>query len=115
MNGLSFVASFGQAFRPVVPAFASALVLALVLACSGPAPKTPADSPPPQLEPGLSNAPLLNRLPSEGLGEDAIANGPQSCPPSGRREDDPLKGRYPRCPESGPIRRLPAKASPPTR
>jgi hypothetical protein len=64
---------------------------------------------PPRTEPGLSNAPGINRTASESTGHDAISNGLESCPPSGRREDDPLKGRINRCPESGHIMKKPPR------
>ena len=69
---------------------------------------------PPRAEPGLSNAPVLARPASEGTGHDAVSTGLESCPPSGRREDDPLKHRITRCPESGPLMKKPPKARPPS-
>jgi hypothetical protein len=54
------------------------------------------------VEPGLSNARTLNAEPSEDLGRDVISNGPESCPRSGRAEDDPLKGRPTTCNEVRP-------------
>jgi hypothetical protein len=74
------------------------LAATLLVACG--APRSAGDNLPPRAEPGLSNAPGLNRSASEGTDHDVISNGLESCPRSGRREDDPLKGRYPKCPES---------------
>jgi hypothetical protein len=53
-------------------------------------------------EPGLANTRALNPEPSEDLGHDAISDGPESCPRSGRAEDDPLKGRPTTCNEVSP-------------
>jgi hypothetical protein len=80
--------------------FSVGLLLATVLVACGTLSSNAGDNLPPRAEPGLSNAPGINRSPSESAGHDAISNSLESCPQSGRREDDPLKGRYPKCPES---------------
>jgi hypothetical protein len=47
---------------------------------------------------GLANAPGLNRpFDPEDFAHDAIANGDESCPKSGRPEDDRLFLRWPKC------------------
>jgi hypothetical protein len=86
-----------------------ALVAAALLAACSAAPRNTGDNLPPRGEPGLSNAPGINRTASESTGHDAVSNGLESCPPSGKREDDPLKGRVVRCPESGPITKKPPR------
>ena len=45
---------------------------------------------------GLSNAPSINQPASEGLGHDAIANGPEACAPNAKNRG---KARLPQCPE----------------
>jgi hypothetical protein len=85
-----------------------AIAFSIVAACA--AAPTPG---PPRTEPGLSNAPGINRTASESAGHDAVSNGLESCPPSGRREDDPLKGRFNRCPESGGVTKKPPRTPKP--
>jgi len=47
---------------------------------------------------GLANVPSLNRpWTSEDFAHDVIANGDESCPRSGRPEDDRLSRRWPPC------------------
>jgi hypothetical protein len=47
---------------------------------------------------GLANAPGINRpWTGEDFAHDAISNGDQSCPSSGRAEDDRLFRRWPPC------------------
>jgi hypothetical protein len=57
---------------------------------------------PAAVEIGLSNVRTLDAEPSEYLGHDVIADGPESCPLSGLAEDDPLKGRPTFCGEISP-------------
>jgi hypothetical protein len=73
------------------PAARPALLAAVLgLACSGPS------------QAGLVNAPGPNRAwTPDDLGHDAIANGPESCPPNGKKESDPLPNRATKCPETG--------------
>lgn len=87
--------------------FSVGLLGATVLVACGTPLRNAGDNLPPRAEPGLSNAPGLNRPASEATDHDAIANGLESCPRSGRREDDPLKGRYPKCPESSLTKKPP--------
>ncbi|HEU4413070.1 MAG TPA: hypothetical protein VFS43_47955 [Polyangiaceae bacterium] len=52
---------------------------------------------------GLANAPNPNRpWTGDDLGRDAVANGNESCSPSGRPGDDPLRNRVAPCPETPP-------------
>jgi hypothetical protein len=61
---------------------------------------------------GLANAPALNRpFDDADFAHDAIANGDESCPASGRAEDDRLFRRWPTC--GGTI--VPARVAPPPR
>jgi hypothetical protein len=83
--------------------------IALALAACTTAPRITRDNLRPRGEPGLSNAPGINRTASESTGHDAVSDGIESCPPSGSRKDDPLKGRFVRCPESGPITKKPPR------
>src|SRR6185369_2804123 len=75
-------------------AFAAAAVTlvipaAFAVACSG------------QSQGGLVNAPGPTRAwTPEDRGHDAIANGPESCPPTGKTKDDPMPQRVPKCPET---------------
>jgi hypothetical protein len=47
---------------------------------------------------GLANAPGINRpWTDDDFRHDAIGNGDESCPASGRAEDDPLFHRWPKC------------------
>jgi hypothetical protein len=69
-----------------------------------------------RLQAGLANAPSLNRTwTDEDFRHDAIANGDESCPASGRAEDDPLVHRWPKCGASILPVRLPAPPHHPTR
>jgi hypothetical protein len=52
---------------------------------------------------GLTNAPGINRPTwNEDRGRDAIANGPDSCTPPTEGKEQPLKNRWPKCPEATP-------------
>ncbi len=62
---------------------------------------------------GLSNAPDENRdWDDNDRSQDAIANGAGSCPPSMKREDDPLPHRRPRCVEARPSSTITPTSSP---
>jgi len=75
-----------DAFPRVVSAIAPVMALVLV-GCSGV-----------RFQAGLANAPGINRSwTSEDFGHDVIANGDETCPASGRAEDDPLFHRWPPC------------------
>lgn len=50
---------------------------------------------------GLANGPNPNSIwGPEQMGRDSIANGPESCARSTLAQDDPLRLRWPRCPET---------------
>lgn len=52
---------------------------------------------------GLASVPNPNRpWSSDDMGRDAVADGPESCAPSGRPADDPLRNRIAPCPETPP-------------
>jgi hypothetical protein len=92
--------------------------LVLVLTACGAATGTTGDNMRARAEPGLSNAPGINRTASESAGHDMVSDGMESCPTSGSKKDDPLKGRFVHCPESGPIMKKPprpANARPPAK
>ncbi len=64
---------------------------------------------------GLANVPNPNRPWSpDDRGRDAVSNGGESCAPSGRSADDPLRSRIPPCPEQPPSREIkpPRRAAP---
>jgi hypothetical protein len=72
--------------------FAGLLAGALALGCGGQAGYA-----------GLANAPNPNRpWTGDDMGRDAVANGTESCAPSGRPADDPLRNRVSPCPETPP-------------
>ena len=55
-----------------------------------------------QSQGGLVNVPASNRTwTADDRGHDAIANGTESCPKSGKAKDDPIPDRTPKCPENG--------------
>lgn len=63
-----------------------------------------------RLQPGLASVPSLNRVwTGDDFRHDVIANGDESCPASGRAEDDRLMRRWPPCGSSWPVR---SKAKP---
>jgi hypothetical protein len=73
-----------------------------MLSACGIAERPPVSAVPVVVEPGLSNVRTLDAEPSEDLGRDVISNGAESCPRSGRAEDDPLKGGPTHCSELSP-------------
>jgi hypothetical protein len=76
--------------------------VALALACSG------------QSQGGLVNVPSPSRAWTvDDRGHDAIANGQESCPPSGSAKDDPMPMRSPKCPETASSARGPAQSKSP--
>ena len=114
--------SAGLAGRPGPGHLAASLSFVLLASC-GIAERPPVSAVPVAVEPGLSSVRSLNAAPSEDLGHDAISDGPESCPRSGRADDDPLEGRPTHCAELGPAEppafattsRRPARGLPPVR
>jgi hypothetical protein len=64
---------------------------------------------------GLANVPAINRRwTDEDFAHNVIANGDESCPPSGRPEDDRFFSRWPPCASAAkPVLTAPRTAPPP--